>query len=49
MVREGFRAVLFAPVGKTFDQSLKMAMDIARFKGKVLIITNGDLNLRVTA
>lgn len=45
MVREGFRAVLFAPGGKTFDQSMKMAMDIAGFKGKVLIITNGDLNL----
>jgi len=45
MVREGFRAVIFAPEGRTFDQSLKMALDIAGFKGKVLIITNGDLNL----
>ena len=43
MVKEGFRAVVFAPEGHTFDQSIKMALDIARFKGKVIIITNGDL------
>jgi glucosamine--fructose-6-phosphate aminotransferase (isomerizing) len=45
MVREGFRAVLFAPEGRTFDQGLKMALDIARFNGKVLIITNRDLSI----
>ncbi len=45
MVGEGFRAFLFAPEGKTFDQSLKMAKDIAKFNGKVIIITNRDLNL----
>ncbi len=45
MVREGFSAVVFAPEGKTFKQSLKMAKDIAGFKGKVLIITNEDLNI----
>lgn len=45
MVREGFNAVVFAPKGKTFKQSLKMAKDIARFKGKVMIITNEDLIL----
>jgi glucosamine--fructose-6-phosphate aminotransferase (isomerizing) len=44
MVREGFNAVLFAAEGKTFDQSLKMAKDIAGFKGKVMLITNADLN-----
>lgn len=44
MVREGFRAVVFAPEGKTFDQSLKMARDIARFKGKVVIISNVELD-----
>ena len=44
MVKEGFRAVVFAPEGNTFDQSVKMARDIARFKGKVIIITNSDLN-----
>ncbi len=44
MVKEGFRAVIFAPEGNTFDQSIKMALDIARFKGKVIVITNSDLN-----
>lgn len=45
MVREGFRGVLFAPEGRTFDQSLKMAKDIARFNGKVIVISNRELNL----
>lgn len=40
MVKEGFRAVLFAPGGATFDQALKMAKDITGFGGKVLMITN---------
>ena len=40
MVQEGFRSILFAPDGKTIDQNLKMAKDIARFGGKVLVITN---------
>jgi len=44
MVKEGFRAVVFAPEGNTFDQSVKMALDIAGFKGKVIIITNSELN-----
>ncbi|KPL12829.1 MAG: hypothetical protein AMS26_16175 [Bacteroides sp. SM23_62] len=45
MVREGFRAVVFAPRGNTFDQSLKMAKDIAYFNGRVMIITNTVLDL----
>ena len=44
MVREGFRAVVFAPDGRTFDQSLKMAEDIVNFDGKVMIITNRELD-----
>lgn len=44
MVKEGFRAIVFAPEGNTFDQSVKMALDIARFKGRVVLITNSDLN-----
>ncbi|NOY37307.1 MAG: SIS domain-containing protein [Chlorobi bacterium] len=43
MVKEGFRAIIFAPKGKTFDQSVKMAVDIAGFNGKVVLITNADL------
>jgi glucosamine--fructose-6-phosphate aminotransferase (isomerizing) len=45
MVREGFRAVVFAPEGKTFKQSLKMARDIAGFGGKVMVITNKDMEM----
>ncbi len=46
MVSEGFKAILFAAFGKTYVQSIKMAEDIARFGGKVLLITNArpDLN-----
>lgn len=40
MVQEGFKSILFAPNGKTVDQSIKMAKDIADFGGKVLLITN---------
>ena len=40
MVGEGFKAILFAGRGKTLDQSMKMAGDIARFGGRVLLITN---------
>ena len=41
MVREGFRAVVFAPEGRTFQQGLKMARDIAGFDGRVMVLTNG--------
>jgi glucosamine--fructose-6-phosphate aminotransferase (isomerizing) len=45
MVSEGFKAILFAADGKTISQSLKMAEDIARFGGKVLLITNKKLQI----
>jgi glucosamine--fructose-6-phosphate aminotransferase (isomerizing) len=45
MVGEGFRAVVFAPAGKTLDQSLRMAKDIAGFGGRVLVITNQEPGL----
>jgi glucosamine--fructose-6-phosphate aminotransferase (isomerizing) len=45
MVRQGFSAVVFAPAGRTFHQSIKMAKDIAGFGGKVMIITNKELDL----
>lgn len=44
MVSEGFKAILFAAKGKTFQQSIKMAEDIARFGGKILLITNENHN-----
>ena len=40
MVKEGFKAVVYAPQGKTFEQSFKMAEDIASYNGKVVLITN---------
>jgi glucosamine--fructose-6-phosphate aminotransferase (isomerizing) len=45
MVSEEFRAILFATCGRTYVQSIKMAEDIARFGGKVLLITNKKSNL----
>ena len=43
MVKKGFRAIVFAPEGNTFDQSIRMALDIAKFNGKVILLTNADL------
>jgi glutamine---fructose-6-phosphate transaminase (isomerizing) len=45
MVKEGFKAILFAAKGNTLAQSIKMAEDIAEFGGKVLVITNKKLQL----
>jgi glucosamine--fructose-6-phosphate aminotransferase (isomerizing) len=42
MVKPGFKSLLFAAEGNTYDQSIKMAADIAKYQGKVLIITNKD-------
>ena len=43
MVSEGFKAIVFAGIGKTLVQSIKMAEDITKFGGKVLLITNKQL------
>lgn len=45
MVSDKFKSVLFAAEGKTYVPSIKMATDIARFKGKVIVITNKDPKL----
>ena len=45
MVQPGVKTILFAPEGRTYVQSLKMAKDIAGFGGKVLLITNGNIKL----
>ncbi len=42
-VQEGFRAILFACQGKTYEQNIKMAEDIAKFGGKVILLTNVKL------
>ena len=44
MVQPGVKVVLFAPLGKTFDQSMKMAKDIAGFGGKVVLVTDADVD-----
>ncbi|MEW5842639.1 MAG: SIS domain-containing protein [Bacteroidota bacterium] len=45
MVKAGFKSVLFASVGNTYQQSIKMARDIAKNKGKVVLITNKNPHL----
>jgi glucosamine--fructose-6-phosphate aminotransferase (isomerizing) len=45
MVQPGFKAILFASKGKTFTQSINMAREIARFGGKVLLLTNDETPL----
>ena len=42
MVNHGFKSILFTAEGKTYRQSVKMAADIAKYKGKVVMITNCD-------
>lgn len=43
MVKEGFKAILFTSEGKTSQQNIKMALDIVKFGGKVLLITNIEM------
>ncbi len=43
MVRPGFKSVLFAAEGKTYNQSMKMAADIAGYQGKAVVITNKNI------
>jgi glutamine---fructose-6-phosphate transaminase (isomerizing) len=40
MVKDGFRAVIFAPSGTTYSQSSIIATDILKYGGKVLLITD---------
>ena len=53
MVGPGFKSVLFAAEGPTYSQSIMMAMDIAKYQGKVVLITNknphgiSDRNVKV--
>lgn len=46
MSKEGFRAILLAPMGVTYDQSLKLAGDITKFGGRVVLITNSHDEIR---
>jgi glucosamine--fructose-6-phosphate aminotransferase (isomerizing) len=40
MSKKGFRAIVFAPLGNTYVQGLKLAEDITKFGGRVILITN---------
>jgi len=40
MVKEGFRTVVFAPSGITYHQSIAVAVDVLKFGGNVLLITD---------
>ena len=53
MVGPGFKSLLFAAEGATYSQSIMMAKDIAKYEGKVVLITNknpheaSDRNIKV--
>lgn len=42
MIKNGFMAVILAPLGATHTQGLKLAEDITRLGGKVILLTNCD-------
>ncbi len=45
MIKPGFKSMLFVAEGGTYSQSVKMASDISRYHGKVLMVTDKDPNL----
>jgi glucosamine--fructose-6-phosphate aminotransferase (isomerizing) len=40
MSKKGFRAIVFAPLGSTYEQGIKLSEDITKFGGRVVLITN---------
>jgi glutamine---fructose-6-phosphate transaminase (isomerizing) len=42
MIKTGFRAIILAPMGATYGQGIKLAEDVTRLGGKVLLVTNSD-------
>jgi glutamine---fructose-6-phosphate transaminase (isomerizing) len=42
MSKKGFRAIILAPMGATYEQGIKLASDITRLHGRVVLITNSD-------
>jgi glucosamine--fructose-6-phosphate aminotransferase (isomerizing) len=40
MSKKGFRAIILAPLGDTYRQGIKLAEDITKFGGRVVVITN---------
>jgi glucosamine--fructose-6-phosphate aminotransferase (isomerizing) len=42
MTKKGFRAIILAPLGATYEQGIKLAVDITKFGGRVVVITNSQ-------
>lgn len=42
MTKKGFRAIILAPLGATYEQGIKLAGDITRLHGRVVLITNSE-------
>jgi glucosamine--fructose-6-phosphate aminotransferase (isomerizing) len=40
MSKKGFRAIVFAPLGNTYEQGIRLSEDITKFGGRVVLITN---------
>jgi len=45
MVQPGFKSILFVPEGNTYEQGVRLVEDIAKYQGKVIMITNKDPEL----
>ena len=45
MSKKGFRAIILAPLGDTYHQGIKLAEDITKFGGRVVVITNSPDSL----
>jgi glutamine---fructose-6-phosphate transaminase (isomerizing) len=46
MSKKGFRAIILAPLGGTFKQGIKLAEDITKYGGRVVLITNSLARFR---
>lgn len=42
MSKKGFRAIILAPLGVTYEQGIGLAEDITKFGGRVVLITNSN-------
>ena len=48
MSKKGFRAIILAPLGATYEQAIKLAHDITKFGGRALLITNSPDKFNTT-
>ena len=44
MTKKGFRAIILAPLGATYEHGIRLAGDITKFGGRVVLITNSNEN-----